>query len=148
MLVIAEQWKVADYLSVGDGERSKDKKLKSSSIAANAVESVIGAVFEDAGWDDAKALVLKAWAHSLGNVTQVNLRDTKSELQELTQASALGLPTYKLSDLGLNRSPRFFAECFLDEVKLGEGFGQRKKEAELQAAAKALQSTSLKQLTA
>lgn len=138
LLQIAQLWNIDSYLNVGDGERSKNGGLKSESIAANAVESVLGAVFEDAGFADVKALILSAWQPLLQDVQPINLRDAKSQLQELTQAHALGLPNYVLHDLGITISPRFQAVCFLNERKLGEGLGNRKKEAELEAAKQSL----------
>jgi len=137
---IAANWKLDRFLNVGDGERGKNGRLKSKSIAANAVEAVIGAVFEDAGYVDANALVLKAWHKHLQGVQPINLRDAKSQLQELTQSKGLGLPKYEIQDLGVNLTPRFVAQCFLDQEKLGEGQGNRKKEAELIAAEQALKS--------
>lgn len=146
LLAIAEFWSVANYLDVGDGERSKNGQLKSKSIAANAVESVLGAVFQDGGWDVAKKVTLNAWTIMLKEVEPVNLRDSKSELQELTQAHALGLPAYIVTDLGLDQTPRFQAECFLQHEVLGIGFGERKKTAELEAAESALKSKQILQL--
>ncbi len=146
LLVIASDWKLAHYLNVGDGERNKKGLLKSESIAANAVEAVIGAVFEDGGWDKAKTLVLHAWKNSLENIKPINLSDAKSQLQEQTQAFALGLPLYQINDFGVQQTPRFQAKCFLNDQMIGEGFGQRKKEAELKAAQQALESEIIQQL--
>ncbi|MDQ6984133.1 MAG: ribonuclease III, partial [Ghiorsea sp.] len=129
LLQIAQLWNIASFLNVGDGERNKNGGLKSESISANAVESVLGAVFEDAGFEDVKALIISAWRPLLQAVQPINLRDAKSQLQELTQAKALGLPNYVLHDLGVTVSPRFQAVCFLNKQKLGEGTGNRKKEA-------------------
>ncbi|MDX8383847.1 MAG: ribonuclease III domain-containing protein, partial [Ghiorsea sp.] len=61
LLDVAKQWSLAEHLFVGDGERAQGGGLKSASISANAVESVIGAVFQDAGWKDAQDVVLGAW---------------------------------------------------------------------------------------
>lgn len=140
LLDIAKTWKLASFLNVGDGERDKKGGLKSPSIAANAVESIIGAVFLDAGWQQTKQLVLNAWSNLINQVEPSNLRDAKSKLQELTQANKLGLPSYKITDLGMQSSPRFKAECMLQGKCLGIGVGERKKQAELEAASQALNS--------
>ncbi len=147
LLSIAGQWELARYLNVGDGERSPSGELKSESIAANAVESVIGAVFQDAGWDYARQVVLQAWAKELKQAKPVNLRDAKSQLQEITQAHALGLPVYEIEDLGLNQTPRFQASCYIQKECLGVAQGNRKKEAELNAAKIAIESSALARLT-
>ncbi len=144
LLEVAIFWKLSSFLNVGEGERDKQGRLKSPSIAANAVESIIGAVFLDASWDEAKQLVLKAWENLINQVEPSDLRDAKSKLQELTQANKLGLPNYIISDLGMQSSPRFKAACMLQEKCLGTGLGDRKKSAELQAASQALTSHVIK----
>jgi len=146
LLDIAKAWQLSKYLNVGDGERTAKGELKSQSIAANAVEAVIGAVFLDAGWETAKQVLLKAWADLIEQVEPIDLRDAKSELQELTQANRLGLPTYIITDLGVQKSPRFQAECLLNQLRLGMGRGERKKTAELNAAKEALLGKALIQL--
>jgi len=140
LLSVAAQWQLEKYLHVGDGERTKQGHLKSKSIAANAVESVIGAVFLDSGWPAAQKVILTAWADKLNVVKPANLRDAKSLLQELTQAHGLGLPTYKVKDLGIEKSPRFEASCMLQSECLGVGYGDRKKSAEIDAASKVVES--------
>jgi len=146
LLHVAKSWKLASFLNVGDGERDKAGHLKSPSIAANAVESIIGAVFLDAGWQQAKQLVLNAWENLIKQIEPSNLRDAKSKLQELTQANKLGLPRYTITDLGIQSSPRFKAECMLQGKCLGIGLGERKKQAELEAASQALSSSVMRSL--
>ncbi|MDQ7002223.1 MAG: ribonuclease III [Ghiorsea sp.] len=143
LLDVAIVWDLATFLKVGDGERDKQGYLKSPSIAANAVESIIGAVFLDAGWEEAKLLVLKSWANLINQVEPSDLRDAKSKLQELTQANKLGLPDYVITDLGIQSSPRFKAECVVQQKCLSTGLGERKKQAELNAASHALTSHTL-----
>ena len=146
LLDTAKLWQVASALRVGEGERDKNGDLKSPSIAANAVEAIIGAVFEDAGFEAAKKVVLKAWKERLNHVEPHNLRDAKSELQELTQSKSMGIPDYKVQDLGVNQRLRFQAVCRLKGEIIGQGLGKRKKEAELAAAAHALKSEVLQQM--
>jgi len=146
LLSVASDWELERYLNVGDGERTNQGHLKSKSIAANAVESIIGAVLLDAGWDEAKKVVLTAWANSLKDVKPINLRDAKSQLQELTQAHTLGLPKYDVKDLGINESPRFQARCIVQNTCLGTGYGNRKKSAEIKAASNALEHDTIAKL--
>ncbi len=137
LLVIAHRWRLSSYLHVGEGERGKDEKIKSVTIAANAVEAVIGAVFLDGGWEPVCALVLKAWADLLRDADQTDARDAKTRLQEFTQAHGLGLPEYVVRDLGADCHPRFEAECFVNGDRAGRGAGERKKTAEMEAAIQA-----------
>jgi len=137
LLAIARKWCLSPHLYVGDGERGKDEDVKSTSIVANAVEAVIGAVFLDGGWNSARSLVLKAWADLLRDADQADTRDAKTYLQEFTQAHGFGLPEYVVRDLGADCNPRFEAECFVNGNKAGRGMGERKKTAEMEAAAEA-----------
>lgn len=134
LLDIAGKWRLSSYLHVGEGERGKGEDIKSTSIMANAVEAVIGAVFLDAGWESAHALVLKAWEDFLHDADQKDTRDAKTRLQEFTQSHGLGLPEYVVRDLGANCDLRFEAECFINGDKAGKGTGARKKTAEMKAA--------------
>jgi len=147
LLDIATQWELEKFLIVGAGELTVQGELKSQSIAANAVESVIGAVFQDSGWEVAKNTILSSWSHLLDNIEQNKVIDAKSQLQELTQAHGLGLPSYQMVDLGLHKMPRFQASCYLNKQCLGTGTGTRKKSAELDAAKSALQHKVLTSLT-
>ena len=136
---VAQNWNLEIYLHVGDGERSA-QGVKSSSIVANAVEAVIGAVFKDAGWSAARDLILKAWKPLLKSMDISDARDAKSHLQEYTQGKGWGLPEYKVCDLGVDYKPRFKAECWVKNKLYGTGVGERKKLAELEAAKQTLAS--------
>ncbi|MDQ6999032.1 MAG: ribonuclease III [Mariprofundus sp.] len=148
LLVVAGFWDLVSYLNVGDSERlekgrggkaSPIMRIKSPSISANAVEAVIGAVFEDGGWPAAHKLVREAWQQLLIGVDALDARDAKSRLQEFTQSKGWGLPEYTLTDRGAGHSPRFGAICRVNSDMLGEGHGDRKKIAEIKAAEQAWQ---------
>jgi len=135
---VAEAWQLVDYLCVGDSERDGNGcGIKSPSIAANAVEAVIGAVFGDGGWEPARAVVKRAWGPMLEGIGEIDTLDAKSRLQELTQAHDWGLPEYALVDLGAGVSPRFEASCRVRGEWQGSGKGERKKQAETDAAEQA-----------
>jgi len=139
LYAIAQIWNLEGYLQVGEGERSS-QGVKSPSIVANAVEAVIGAVFKDAGWDRAQALVLQAWKPLLQKMNISDARDAKSHLQEYTQGKGWGLPKYEICDLGIGKEPRFEAVCWIKGKVHGRGVGARKKIAELDAAQQSLLS--------
>ncbi len=134
---VAAGWALADCLIVGKGERVNGR-LRSPSIAANAVEAVIGAVFEDAGFDAAREVVLAAWSPWLSRTHELETRDAKTRLQEYTQARGWGLPVYRVEDGGDRASPRFRAECEVRGRVAGRGAGERRKQAEARAAERAL----------
>jgi len=138
LLQVANTWRLADCLRVGEGERDSRGALKSSSIAANAVEAIIGATFETAGFDSAKQLILSSWAFLFDSVSTLNVTDAKSRLQEWTQGHGRGLPAYEIQDQGPGRKPRFEAVCLVTGETMGRGSGERKKQAELMAAEQAI----------
>ncbi|MDQ6981920.1 MAG: ribonuclease III [Mariprofundus sp.] len=136
LLKVAQAWHLVDYLCVGDSERiGKDGSgIKSPSITANAVEAVIGAVFEDGGWEPARHMVKCAWQAMLVDIGNIDTCDAKSRLQEWTQANDQGLPEYELKDMGAGSTLRFEAICRVKGQILGRGHGDRKKQAETKAA--------------
>ncbi|ATX82242.1 RNAse III [Mariprofundus ferrinatatus] len=139
LLEVAAAWRLIPHLIVGDSEKSK-QGIKSPSIAANAVEAVIGAVFEDGGWESARRVVKAAWKPLIVGIGRVDTRDAKSRLQELTQARGWGLPEYELKDNGVGVTPRFEAVCLVQGKVSGSGSGGRKKLAEIEAAEQAWSS--------
>jgi len=142
LLTAARQWALADYLTVGKGERDAQGAIKAESILADAVEAVIGAVFLDGGWQSACTVVLSGWGNMLAEERQPDGRDAKTRLQEWTQAKGWGLPEYKVEDLGVEASPRFVATCYVQGREMGAGRGNRKKSAELLAAGQAWEQLS------
>jgi ribonuclease-3 len=139
LLKVGQDWHLSEQAHVGGGERIDGGRLRSPSIVANMVESVIGAVFTDGGWEAARDLVLATWADMLDETDAGDGRDAKSRLQEWTQARGWGLPEYVLKDAGVGASPRFAAECRVQGVVQGRGAGARKKDAEQGAADEAMQ---------
>lgn len=138
LLQVALSWQLAINLRVGEGERDNEGQLKSPSIAANAVEAIIGATFKTLGFEAARDLILRSWQFLFDAVVTLNTIDAKSRLQEWTQGHNKGLPHYHIDDLGPHKSPRFQAHCQIMGETLGCGRGNRKKHAELQAAEQAI----------
>lgn len=137
LLRIADRWALERVVCVG-GSQKGTTGIKSKSITANAVEAIIGAVFEDGGWDAARRVVQAAWQDALACVDVESSRDAKSRLQELTQGKGWGLPEYRVVDHGVDSQPRFEAICLVNGSRSGSGGGARKKSAELAAAEAAL----------
>ncbi len=142
LMAVSDIWQLERFLIVGEGER-KAGRLKSQSIAANAVESLIGAVFQESGWDEARHLIMHAWSPLLEEVDVDSVLDPKSRLQEFTQSKGWGLPEYRVTDHGVGTSPRFLAQCSINGERLAKGSGDRKKTAELDAADQAWKALSI-----
>ncbi|MDX8393838.1 MAG: ribonuclease III [Mariprofundales bacterium] len=131
---IADLWDIAPLLYVGAGER-ENGNIRSSSIASNAVEAILGAIYLDANANLAavKKCIITEWEVLMTGLSAD--RDAKSRLQEYTQERCWGLPSYQTAMINNNI---FHAVCYVcDQIK-GEGHGRRKKIAEQLAAKQAL----------
>lgn len=128
-----------DFLLLGKGEEASGGREKKS-ILADALESVIGAVYLDAGYETARAVVLRFFKDRINEVVRSGeFHDYKTELQEKTQLLFGVLPEYRLlREQGEEHKRIFTVAVFLEGKKLGTASGRRKKEAETLAARKAL----------
>ncbi len=138
---IAREIELGEYLRLGSGEL-KSGGYRRTSILADALEAVIGAVHQDGGIEAVQALVLRFFAARLdSNAPGVSLKDPKTRLQEYLQGRALPLPSYEVvAVVGQSHSQTFTVQCRvagLDEPSVGEGGSRRK--AEQSAAQRALE---------
>jgi len=126
------------FLFLGRGEDKAGGRDKSS-ILADALEAVIGAVFLDAGTDAARAFVGRHFTGSIGAATRnTAFTDHKSALQELLARDGRRPPRYEVSGTGPDHYRVFTARVWVDEAVAGEGTGSTKREAEQDAARAAL----------
>ncbi|MDR1071937.1 MAG: ribonuclease III [Rickettsiales bacterium] len=103
---------------------------KMEHISANAMESVIGALYLDGGWNAARDFVFGEWA-GLAKADAEAPKDPKTELQELAQHSGAGkLPKYEFADGKKNG----FVANVLALGKSASGIGGTKKAASADAA--------------
>ena len=111
---IARELELGRHLVLGTGER-KSGGFARDSILADAVESLIGAVHADAGFEAARALVLRLFEERLANLPSAeSLKDPKTRLQELLQARGLERPTYEVvAESGRAHERRFTVRCTL-----------------------------------
>jgi ribonuclease-3 len=136
---VAVAWGVGPNIRLGGGEAQSGAR-KRLSILGDACEALIGAVFLDAGYAAAKAVVDTAWRPRMLSPT-ADRRSPKAELQELTQARGLGLPTYReISRSGPPHRMTFVIMVEAPPLGGAEGTGASKREAEQAAAAALLAS--------
>lgn len=133
---------LGDALLLGKGEASTGGRDKTS-ILADGLEAVIGAVFIDGGMAAAEAVILRVAGDLLERILEGDVTsDHKSRLQELTARDFGGLPDYRLEEAGPEHDKWFSATVTVDGVVRGTGQGQTKKAAEQAAARAALRSLS------
>ena len=138
---IAQGLGVAGCLRLGDGEKRSGGQRRPS-ILADALEALVGAVYLDAGYDVAAALV-----HRLYGAIELNAqmsamgKDPKTELQEWLQARKMKLPVYRVvATLGEAHKQTFDVECTVSETGHSErGIGASRRAGEQASAAAMLQ---------
>ena len=135
---VAEEIGLMDIVRVGPSLESAPR-VASRTVAADALEALIGAVYLDGGWNHAYSLVKSLFTEVPEPGQQ--LKGSKSSLQEILQARFNGeVPRYEVTE---NQSAtgemRFSATVYHREHYLGSGTGRSKKRAEEAAAQKALE---------
>jgi ribonuclease III len=128
---------LGQHIRLGRGEELTGGHDKSS-ILADTVEAVIGAVYLDCGGDIATAFVLRLIRPLLENPDRFGAAmDPKTSLQELSTRLGRGLPAYAVRDSGPDHSKRFHATVSLGGDQVATGIGTSKKQAEMSAALEA-----------
>lgn len=123
-------------LKLGRSEMLSGGRRKEA-ILADAMEAVIAAVYLDAGFDAARAIVLHHWGDRLHNVAR-DARDSKTMLQEWAQARGKPPPSYvEAGRSGPDHAPQFTIEVQLDNGLSARASAGSKRQAE-QLAARAL----------
>jgi len=131
---IARRIGLGQYLRLGRGEELTGGRDKSS-ILADTVEAIIGAVYLSAGSAAATDLVTRLVAPLLLDPSRFGAAmDPKTSLQELSARLGRGLPLYEVTDSGPDHSKRFHAVVLLSGESVAEGDGTSKKQAEMAAA--------------
>jgi ribonuclease-3 len=138
---LAVELGLSGILRLGEGEMRSGGQ-KRASILADALEAVLGAVYLDAGYDAAHALVQRIFsAVEINPDMQAVGKDPKTELQEWLQARKLKLPIYRVvGTLGAAHRQTFDVECEIPELARCErGIGASRRAGEQAAAAAMLQ---------
>ncbi|MDR7375584.1 ribonuclease-3 [Rhodoferax ferrireducens] len=133
-------------LRLGEGE-ARSGGQKRPSILADALEAVIGAVYLDAGYGAAEALVQRLFkAVEINPQMQAIGKDPKTELQEWLQGRKMKVPAYRVvSTLGAAHRQTFDVECEIVELGQTErGIGGSRRAGEQAAAAAMLVKLNLK----
>ena len=131
---VARGLRLGWYVRLGKGEEGTGGRDKSS-ILADTLEAVIGAVYLDGGLAAADALVHRLFDPVIARSARLGAGlDWKTSLQELTAAEVLGGPEYLVEESGPDHQKSFRAVAKVGGQIFGEGEGRSKKEAEQQAA--------------
>lgn len=133
---VAREIGLGDALKLGRSEMLSGGRRKEA-ILADALEALIAAVYMDAGFDAARAVVLRLWGARISSVKE-DARDAKTSLQEWAQARGQTPPAYiETGRSGPDHAPEFTIEVQLDSGEVAQGTAGSKRQAE-QLAARAL----------
>jgi len=131
---VARGLRLGDYVRLGRGEIGTGGRDKSS-ILADTLEAVIGAVYVERGLAEAGTLVHRLFDPVIERSARLGAGlDWKTSLQELTASGVLGVPEYHVDDSGPDHQKSFRALVRVGGRVYGTGEGHSKKEAEQKAA--------------
>ena len=132
---IAREWQAGAFVKLGEGEAQSGGAQKNA-ILGDVCESLLGAIYLDAGIDAAEQVVHRFFAPRMSVTEQVR-RDPKTALQEWAQARGLPPPVYRLAErAGPDHAPVFTIEAQVAGFEPAQGQGASKRFAE-QASAEA-----------
>ena len=132
----ARQFGLPEYLLLGRGEDMTGGRMRDS-IVSDATEALLGAIYQDGGFERAREFVLK---FILNDIERKQLfYDSKTILQELVQEDGKQPVEYVLTgESGPDHNKQFEVEVRINGIPAGNGAGHTKKAAEQAAAYQAL----------
>lgn len=129
------------FIRLGNGEEQMGGRSKDS-IISDALEAVIGAVFCDGGFEEARRFVL---TFVLGELKAEDLfEDRKTALQEILQEKNLNVEYRLLGESGPAHNKQFSVAAVIDGEVMGTGTGRSKKAAEQAAAEQVIRDIKAK----
>lgn len=128
-----------EIVLLGKGEEMTGGRERAA-LLADAYESFVGALYLDQGLEAVYNFLSQTVYSKIDEGAFSHMMDFKSQLQEYVQRDGLGSIQYQIvQERGPAHAREFVSEAVLNEEKLGIGLGKSKKEAEQQAAQKALE---------
>ena len=132
--------RLPDVLRLSDGE-ARGGGAQRPSILADAAEALLGAIYVDAGFEKAQAVVTRLLGEQIEAIEADSFgKDPKTELQEWLQARRVPVPAYRIvATRGQAHAQTFEVECAVPTLRLAEqGEGRSRRAAEQQAARRML----------
>lgn len=137
---VAKGLGVEEHLLMSRGE-SKDTGRARQYLLANAMEAIIGAIYLDQGYEEAKKFILETVVVNLKDILEKKLYlDPKSYFQEKAQENQRITPSYKVTkEWGPDHDKHFVVGVYLGDELVAQGEGNSKQEAQREAARKGLE---------
>ena len=138
LAAVAKKMQVGEVLFLSKGEEEGGGR-ENSSLLADTMEAIIGAIFIDQGIDTAYSFIVDNLLEDVDEKASGPLKDAKSRFQEFVQSQGLPTPQYKVaSESGPDHDKSFTVEAVVAGEVKGVGNGKSKSEAAQAAAEKAL----------
>jgi len=137
---LARKYRIGDFMLLGWGEEKSGGRNKNS-ILGNAVEAIIGAIYLDGGHESSLRFISTTFQSLVDEWVESPIYlDYKSLLQETSQGRFKLVPQYQITGaFGPDHDKTFEIEASIGDIVSTTGTGKNKKEAEQDAAQKALQ---------
>lgn len=139
---VAKEHQLGDHIKLGQGELATGGHRRSS-ILADAVEAVLGAVYLDGGFNAAATVIERWFRERIEALPDADsLKDSKTRLQEYLQARQHPLPQYELVDTtGADHARTFYVRCSVNGLELvQDATGTSRRKAEQASAQKMLEA--------
>lgn len=138
LAVLASNMELGTILKLSRGEEQGNGR-ENESLLADTVEAVIGAIYIDQGFENAKSFILTNLLSDMDKKLEEPLKDAKSRLQEVVQSKGLSAPRYSVvKETGPDHEKEFEVEVVVEGKSLAVGTGKSKSRAEQHAAENAL----------
>lgn len=134
----AKKLDLGSVLYLSKGEEDSGGRTNSS-LLADTVEAIIGAIFIDRGIEPASDFIIENLLDEVEKKSEETLKDPKSRLQEYVQSQGFAAPKYKVvEESGPDHDKKFIIEVIVNDTSWGQGEGKSKGSAEQAAALQAL----------
>ena len=144
---VAKELGFDDFIILSQGEQRERGKARQY-ILADAMESFIGALYLDRGYESCQKFIKEYIMARLPHIIEAGLyRDAKSSFQEKSQEKVSITPNYKtLKETGPDHRKQFTIGVYLGKNLIAKGVGSSKQEAEEEAAKNALDTKDWKKV--
>jgi ribonuclease-3 len=107
---ICEKLKISDFIYMSFGEEKNDGR-HNQKILEDIMESVIGALYLDGGFDIVKNFISLHWENLIKQQNMKEIKPYKSRLQEWVQKQIKERPVYSYKSIGTMKEPLFETKC-------------------------------------
>lgn len=142
LAAVARELELGDLIHLGSGEM-KSGGHRRDSILADAVESLLGAIYLESGLDASKATITKLFSSRIDKLDpSIQIKDSKTQLQEYLQSRQLPLPQYDVINIsGKDHAQLFEVCCSVESLTASQtATGKSRRIAEQKAAQSILET--------